>query len=96
MGELSGRLLDEWGNDDSCLPVKQANEVAVGPLASEDRPRGKQARNCRNINVVDLIVIRVRLFHILLLEDVQVFHDEPNFLHPLLPLDHSSPQYGHP
>ena len=73
-------------------------EVAGGPLASEDRPLGKEARNGRNVKVGGLIVIRVRLVPFHVLDDVQVYHDfydEPSFLHPLLSLDHSYPQYGH-
>ena len=72
--------------------MAEVKEVGVGPLASEDRPLGKQARNGRNVKVGGLIVIHFRLFHIHVLEDVQVYHDfydEPNFLHPLLSLDHS-------
>ena len=94
---LDEYCLHEWDKDDSCLRVAEFKEVAGGPLASEDRPLGKEARKDRNVKVGGLIVIRVRLVHIHMLDDVQVyhdFHDKPKFLHPLLALDHSYPQYG--
>jgi hypothetical protein len=79
--------------------VAEVIRVAAGTLTSEDSPREELARNGRNVGVGGLIVTSVHLVHILLLEDVQVYHDFPdesNFFDPQLPLDHSYPQYGHP